>query len=80
MTYLVYVLPFYNLVCNSIQRTTEINDYLFGSPESQWTGRKITTLLKRECGKHLGVELGIRDFRQVVIGIAKKHLVDVAGI
>ncbi len=79
MRYLIYVLPFADMVANTIRKTTEVNDCLFGSPQARWTGRKLSRLLQQTTRRHLGVELGIAKWRQVVIGIAKKHLSDIAS-
>ncbi|KAI9763226.1 MAG: hypothetical protein M1840_000844 [Geoglossum simile] len=78
VVYQIYLLPFLDFVLNSIAEMTEANDYLFGSSSTPWTGRKLTSILKRETALHFGVTMGVSKWRQITIGIAKEHLPEIA--
>lgn len=82
--YLAYVRCFVNLIYS---RTSPIpnaydGNYLFcdiSDPTKPWTGREITPILRRATEKHLGVSLGLSEYRQFVVAVTTKFLQKLAG-
>ncbi|TMC15887.1 MAG: DEAD/DEAH box helicase, partial [Chloroflexi bacterium] len=76
--YLANVIPFRQLL-NHRHETTETQGFLWASDTSKnksrtWGTQRLTTCLKRESGKELGMELTTSDYRHIAKAINRMYV------
>jgi hypothetical protein len=82
--YLAYIRSFCNLLFNQLSTKPDMEDgdYILCSEEStdkSWDGAQLTSILKRESEKRMGVELGLSLYRHFAIAVTRVHVKEVAA-
>lgn len=69
--YLAYAQPLQELLAGAVNGQ-EASEYVWSGECGPWETDRLTRIMKRETGRHLGVELTTHGYRHVAIAIGRK--------
>jgi hypothetical protein len=69
--YLAYARPLEELLAGAVNGQIA-SEYIWSGEHGPWETDRLTRVMKRETGRHLGVELTTHSYRHVAIAIGRK--------
>ena len=69
--YLAYARPLQELLAGAVNGQMA-SEYIWSGEHGPWETDRLTRIMKRETGRHLGVELTTHSYRHVAIAIGRK--------